>query len=375
MDKPVWDSQCDDCGKRFPSESNLARHIRRTHGPKLKCRFCWWSCSIHHRDRLRSHERTMHKDEMFQPAETPAVNGPKSVVVSFPTRKSQVTATASFCPTPATRYLTEQLDQAMPDFADLLRMEPKTPSPLKRLRGDIPETPREVMVPSEQLFSKYLVPLPASPKDNSAYSPSDAPFLHQEEEPLVDLLSTAYPDKAPKPQPSSLSPAILTTSPTTSDAKTSPSTFNSPAPAHRPVKTSPAAGESDLPLDLSLKKTVRTIPTEPQTPEIDCRNPTNLWNPKPVETDPQQPLYDHLCLDPRLFFAGAPSSYMQHPLASTLQEKINLCRHQQRSRYQRRLIPVVTHTVIKEERCYLPDGTIMELRDTWTCKDRPSTEE
>jgi hypothetical protein len=38
----------------------------------------------------------------------------------------------------------------------------------------------------------------------------------------------------------------------------------------------------------------------------------------------------------------------------------------QKSQYQRHLTPVGVRTIIKEERCYLPDGPIYELRDIWT---------
>jgi hypothetical protein len=41
-------------------------------------------------------------------------------------------------------------------------------------------------------------------------------------------------------------------------------------------------------------------------------------------------------------------------------------RKNQQARYQRRLLPIGNNTIVKEERCYLPDGTIMELRDIWT---------
>ena len=59
-------------------------------------------------------------------------------------------------------------------------------------------------------------------------------------------------------------------------------------------------------------------------------------------------------------------SLLEHPLVSTLREKANLCIRNQKSQYQRHLTPVGVKTIIKEERCYLPDGTIYELRDIWT---------
>ena len=125
----------------------------------------------------------------------------------------------------------------------------------------------------------------------------------------------------------------------------------------------------DVPCDLSSTTTYR------DRWKIDCRVPPNIWKVIPLEpvsnyisSSPQSTStrYDHLAHDPRLFFAGAPSSYIEHPLAATLQSTINLCRKNQQARYQRRLLPIGNNTIVKEERCYLPDGTIMELRDIWT---------
>jgi hypothetical protein len=59
-------------------------------------------------------------------------------------------------------------------------------------------------------------------------------------------------------------------------------------------------------------------------------------------------------------------SLLEHPLASTLQEKANRYKRNQKSQYHRHLTPVGVRTIIKEERCYLPDGTIYELRYIWT---------
>ena len=85
----------------------------------------------------------------------------------------------------------------------------------------------------------------------------------------------------------------------------------------------------DVSWDLSSTSTYR----DPW--EIDSRVPTNIWKVIPLEpvanyrysVPPSTATrYDHLAHDPRLFFAGAPSSYMEHPLASTIQSTINLCR-------------------------------------------------
>lgn len=50
----------------------------------------------------------------------------------------------------------------------------------------------------------------------------------------------------------------------------------------------------------------------------------------------------------------------------SLNEKIAMSRRNMKSRYQRKLVPLGTKSIMKEERCYLPDGSMIELRDTWT---------
>jgi hypothetical protein len=49
-----------------------------------------------------------------------------------------------------------ELDASMPDFADLLGVEPRTPSPMRDLMGIVASPPPEAVVPSDQLFSRYL---------------------------------------------------------------------------------------------------------------------------------------------------------------------------------------------------------------------------
>ncbi|VDI47103.1 Hypothetical predicted protein [Mytilus galloprovincialis] len=148
-----------------------------------------------------------------------------------------------------------------------------------------------------------------------------------------------------------------------------------------PITTTPEepnTNHQDEPLDLSMKLKPanklnlrpKEIPTSSLTPEIDCSVPTNLWNVKPINIELDN--HEHLCLDPRLFFAGAPSQYKTHLLATTLQEKVNLCRKSQKARYKRQLVPIGVRTIMKEERCYLPDGTILEMKEVWT-SDQPTT--
>jgi hypothetical protein len=126
----------------------------------------------------------------------------------------------------------------------------------------------------------------------------------------------------------------------------------------------------DEPLDLSVRgrPATRVIPSQSFTNVIDCTTTISRgsWNPRSIEVDPRDKSNNHMCHDPRWFFAGAPSAYMDHSLASTLQENANLCKRNQKSQYQRHLTLVGVRTIIKEERCYLPDGTIYELRDIWT---------
>lgn len=103
----------------------------------------------------------------------------------------------------------------------------------------------------------------------------------------------------------------------------------------------------DEPLDLSMKlKPANSLNIKPKeihtnslTPMIDCSVPTNLWNVKLTSLEIDN--HEHLCLDPRLFFPGAPSQYHTHLLANILQDKGNLCRTSQKARYKRQLFQLV----------------------------------
>jgi hypothetical protein len=48
------------------------------------------------------------------------------------------------------RQLMRELDASMPDFADLLGVEPRTPSPMRVLMGIVASPPPEAVVPSDQ---------------------------------------------------------------------------------------------------------------------------------------------------------------------------------------------------------------------------------
>ena len=88
----------------------------------------------------------------FVPEPTPQHTGMKSTVTSY---RLEPVVYNNIWDTPTTRKLTQTLDEAMPDFADLLSMQPRTPSPLKTLRNEQPP-PKEVIISSDQLFAKYL---------------------------------------------------------------------------------------------------------------------------------------------------------------------------------------------------------------------------
>jgi len=386
MDRHVWDDQCEDCGKRFPSLTKLHRHRRVVHGPKIKCRYCWWSCNSNHTDRLRKHEHSAHHQEMFTPAETPTVHrSVSSVVVPMGSQRQPQDLNTRESPKESPiqdrpfQEITKELDEAMPDFADLLRFEPRTPSPLRMLRDEapIPEPPPAVMIPSNVLFERYLEGN-QTPTAIGAYSPSDSPFINREN------IETQPPITQESPCPTTvLLPAQDTGRPIDLSLKSKPITPNADhtkptevieAPASPSLNqespcptTVPSPALEDRPLDLSLT-------SKPTTQDIDCTKPTEKWNiPAPLDPIPTV-CYDFMCMDPRLFFAGAPSSYMKHPLAETLQEKVKQCRKDQGSRYQRRHVPIGVKTILKEERCYLPDGTIYELRDIWTAADNTAEE-
>jgi hypothetical protein len=73
----------------------------------------------------------------------------------------------------------------MPDFADLLGTEPRTPSPMRDLIGTsaVASPPLEAVVPSDQLFSGYLSPVT---------SPEGINF-DQPEEPLPASVTSIAP--------------------------------------------------------------------------------------------------------------------------------------------------------------------------------------
>ena len=339
MDRPLWNNQCEKCGKRFPTVAKLRKHINHMHGGRIYCTDCTFSCSSYDRYRLRQHIRDKHIPKQllrnFEPAETPRLEREVQSVVVQPKMSEEII-----------REAMDLLDQQMPDFAEMFA-SPRTPSPMRQLY----ESDHFVATPSEELFQKYLSTEP-SKKEPGAYSPSDKPFLH------VSLSQPTTPTSQPLP----ITPMNLTTVASPEKLNTEPSEpslilpahapqpqtvipkYTEPTPAHtiKPSSTlldfRPSITTTDTaPLDLTTRpKQPVNIPLEPLTPVIDCTRPTNQWTINTFDTDnTSDKAYQHYCLDPRVFFAGAPSSYLTHPLAKTLQEKANLSRRCQKSRYQR----------------------------------------
>jgi hypothetical protein len=297
---------------------------------------------------------------------------------------------------------------------------------MRDLMGIVASPPPEAVVPSDQLFSRYLSPVtspegtysdeseepvPASvtiisPLSEGAGSQTGTPEISATSSTLVSSGNTGQAsvpvlDLSSRQAGTPVTSAAMATGTTsqTSDcaqvlnltssqvianipASRAEMTSGTPCQTSVPITSSPINAPMDLrsksisnegafqdgPLDLSVRgrPTTRVIPSQSLTNVIDCTISRESWNPRSIEVDPRDRSNNYMCHDPRWFFAGAPSAYMNHPLASTLQEKANLCKRNQKSRYQRHLTPVGVRTIIKEERCYLPDGTIYELRDIWT---------
>ncbi|VDI54187.1 Hypothetical predicted protein [Mytilus galloprovincialis] len=395
----VYPFQCDDCGKRFPVRDSLQRHRRRSHGNEfIKCRWCPYSQPKCDGYRVRQHEKCHDKyTNLITTSNNVCETRREDVYI--PEDNSTYTDT--------TRQLTDFLEASMPDFSDLLGVEPRTPSPMRQLLNE--EPPSEVVIPSDQLFSKYLQDLsPVNSPDNFSIDidlePQEPSIIlpHPEPSPLFTTTTTTDPkssllvstatmiDKQPSPTEQVLDLTMtraITTTPeepiTTTSEEPITTTPEDPITTtpEEPITTTPEepnTNHQDEPLDLSMKLKPanklnlrpKEIPTSSLTPEIDCSVPTNLWNVKPINIELDN--HEHLCLDPRLFFAGAPSQYKTHLLATTLQEKVNLCRKSQKARYKRQLVPIGVRTIMKEERCYLPDGTILEMKEVWT-SDQPTT--
>jgi hypothetical protein len=106
--------------------------------------------------RVRKHELIHQKYMDLEPMATPSnTRGQVESVVQVPDIDESC------------RQLMRELDASIPDFADLLGVEPRTPSPMRDLMGIVASPPPEAVVPSYQLFSRYLSPV-TSPE--STYS-------------------------------------------------------------------------------------------------------------------------------------------------------------------------------------------------------------
>ncbi|CAC5373421.1 unnamed protein product [Mytilus coruscus] len=217
-------------------------------------------------------------------------------------------------------------------------LESQIPS-LRQLLNE--EPPPECIVPSDQLFSKYLQDLsPVNSPDNFSIDIDLEPqepsiTLHNSEPSPPVSIATIIDQQQPSPS-LSVATSINHQEPTEQILDLTMTRTITPCTPEDPITTN-----QEEPLDLSMKLKPannlnikpKEIPTNSLTPVIDCLVPTNLWNVKPISLKTDN--HEHLCLDPRLFFAGAPSQYHTHLLANTLQEKVNLCRTSQKARYKK----------------------------------------
>ena len=140
MDRPIWTDQCKNCGgKRYPSAAKLRKHKTRTHGERVHCQFqeCNWNCSSQDVYRLRKHKMNRHSNRRYIPMPTPRPHQ------SMPSLRQCLYPACIPLPTPnwklneSTRHSLVELDQEMPDFADMFNFrEPATPSLMGRLRDE-----------------------------------------------------------------------------------------------------------------------------------------------------------------------------------------------------------------------------------------------
>ena len=183
----IYDFQCDDCGRRFPRQSQLNRHTRISHESTgtVSCRWCPYTKSSSEAYRVRKHELIHQKYLRLIPEQTPQRQ--EQVKSAIHVNKPQATTTSTTGPwdTDTTRQLTQMLDESMPDFADLLRMEPRTPSPMRQLRDPEVQLPEDVAIQPDQLFSRYLQTSPVSSAESHFTSESPAPVSPPSNQPIV----------------------------------------------------------------------------------------------------------------------------------------------------------------------------------------------
>jgi hypothetical protein len=142
MNRYVYPHQCEDCGKRFPRKDQLGRHIRTHPTERVQCRWCHYSQPATDAYRVRKHGLIHQKYLDLEPMATPSyTRGQVESVVQVPNIDDSC------------RQLMRELDASMPDFADLLGVEPRTPSPMRILMGIVASPPPEAVVPSDQVLN------------------------------------------------------------------------------------------------------------------------------------------------------------------------------------------------------------------------------
>ena len=256
MNRYVYPYQCEDCGKRFPRKDQLGRHTRRTHPTeRVQGRWCHYSQPVTDAYRVRKHQKHLN----FEPMATPSyTSGQVASVVQVPDIDDSC------------RQLMLELDASMPDFADLLGTEPRTP--VRRW----PQEPqaRPVTAQALDLTSSQAI---ASIQVSKAAMTSGTPG--QTNVPVTSSAINAPMDLRRKERMSV----------TRQHSRMNPWTC--------PSGEDPLPGSSHQ----SFTNVIDCITTISRG----SRNPTS------IEVDPRDKSNNHMCHDPRWFFARAPSS--QYP--------------------------------------------------------------
>ncbi|CAC5420080.1 unnamed protein product [Mytilus coruscus] len=84
-------------------------------------------------------------------------------------------------------------------------------------------------------------------------------------------------------------------------------------PEVTPEELPPQVIDVDQTLDLTIENTriTKADLSDDNNNIIDCTKPTGVWTLKPIDVK-NTARCEEQCLEPQLFFAGAPSSYMSH---------------------------------------------------------------
>ncbi|CAC5407704.1 unnamed protein product [Mytilus coruscus] len=328
----VWEDQCDECGKRFHNQHKLTEHELPMHGSRLNCNYlqCGWSCSRYDAYRLRNHQMKRHQNRTFTPAETPrpttilpsVVCGKPTATVSMPPTWNQTTKKKSL--NLLSKFLEPVSANPSPPVANLspnlvpTKLYSPTDPPFLNSKKDCMDDnqPLDLSTPSTSVRQPSLPSTPekATTDLTQPISPSESISLSEPRQPV------------PQPDFTDLSEVVMNI-PLDLSGKTSlllkPLVSLEPRPQTSEEIPSLII-DVDQPLDLTIENTriTKADLSDDNNNIIDCTKPTGVWILKPIDIK-NTARYEEQCLDPRLFLAGAPLSYMLHPLANSLRESIH----------------------------------------------------